>query len=170
MCCENKLVLPCFCLFILVLWNCYFLPVFIQFSLGCCELLFYVTVNRTLQVRWGEKGSTEEGARLEKAKNAVITMPEEVEETIVRRPPSRPPPTYLHHTHQQSKWYTPIKVSVYLRSRNLQYIGYYIQNSSLGQGPQRVKEQWRAPQQKCFACVALNCRVSGTIGPLGTSE
>lgn len=64
---------------------------------------------KRMEVRWGDKGSTEEGARLEKAKNAVVTMPEEVEEPIIRKPPSRPPPTYQHHTPQQSKWYTPIK-------------------------------------------------------------
>lgn len=59
-----------------------------------------------LQVRWGDKGSTEEGARLEKAKNAVVTLPEEEEEPIRPRPPRAPP------THQppQTKWYTPIKV------------------------------------------------------------
>lgn len=62
-----------------------------------------------MEVRWGDKGSTEEGARLEKAKNAVVTMPEEVEEPIIRRPPRRPPPTYIPQTQPQSKWYTPIK-------------------------------------------------------------
>uniref|UniRef100_A0A8C7RPW3 Anthrax toxin receptor n=1 Tax=Oncorhynchus mykiss TaxID=8022 RepID=A0A8C7RPW3_ONCMY len=63
---------------------------------------------KRMEVRWGEKGSTEEGARLEKAKNAVVTMVEEVEEPIIRKPmPQRPPPTY--HTPEQSKWYTPIK-------------------------------------------------------------
>ncbi|XP_044030052.1 ANTXR cell adhesion molecule 2b isoform X2 [Siniperca chuatsi] len=61
---------------------------------------------KRMEVRWGEKGSTEEGSRLEKAKNAVITMPEEVEEPIIPRPPPRPPPVY---NPQQSKWYTPIK-------------------------------------------------------------
>ncbi|XP_070299351.1 anthrax toxin receptor 2 [Salvelinus sp. IW2-2015] len=66
-------------------------------------------VDARKNVRWGEKGSTEEGARLEKAKNAVVTMvEEEVEEPIIRKPmPQRPPPTY--HTPEQSKWYTPIK-------------------------------------------------------------
>ncbi|KAL2100290.1 hypothetical protein ACEWY4_004684 [Coilia grayii] len=64
---------------------------------------------KRMEVRWGEKGSTEEGARLEMAKNAVVKMPEEVDEPIIRKPPSRPPPTYQHHTHPQSKWYTPIK-------------------------------------------------------------
>ncbi|MEE6460198.1 hypothetical protein FKM82_000888, partial [Ascaphus truei] len=60
----------------------------------CCKL-----------VRWGEKGSTEEGARLEKAKNAVVTMPEEQEEILQPKP-------YKHkstsHT-PQAKWYSPIK-------------------------------------------------------------
>lgn len=91
----------------------------VKFSFGCWKLLFYKGLHHIIQVRWGEKGSTEEGARLEKAKNAVVTMPEEVEEPIVRRPPSRPPPTYLHHTHQQSKWYTPIKVSIDLKIHHL---------------------------------------------------
>ncbi|XP_070781309.1 anthrax toxin receptor 2-like [Enoplosus armatus] len=61
---------------------------------------------KRMEVRWGEKGSTEEGSRLTKAKNAVISMPEEVEEPIIRRPPPRPPPVY---NPPQSKWYTPIK-------------------------------------------------------------
>uniref|UniRef100_UPI0037E7D72B anthrax toxin receptor 2-like n=1 Tax=Semicossyphus pulcher TaxID=241346 RepID=UPI0037E7D72B len=62
---------------------------------------------RRMEVRWGQKGSTEEGSRLEKAKNAVITLPEEVEEPIIPRPPPRPPPVY--NPPPQSKWYTPIK-------------------------------------------------------------
>lgn len=61
-----------------------------------------------LKVRWGDKGSTEEGARLEKAKNAVVTLPEEPEEPVRPRPP-RPKPT---HQPPQTKWYTPIKVTV----------------------------------------------------------
>nr|XP_060635329.1 anthrax toxin receptor 2 isoform X2 [Anolis sagrei ordinatus] len=61
---------------------------------------------KRMEVRWGDKGSTEEGARLEKAKNAVVTVPEETEEPFQPRPPkpkptSPPPP--------QEKWYTPIK-------------------------------------------------------------
>ncbi|KAJ8398100.1 hypothetical protein AAFF_G00431770 [Aldrovandia affinis] len=60
---------------------------------------------KRMEVRWGEKGSTEEGARLEKAKNAVISVPEEVEESIMRKP-QRSTTTYQH---QESKWYTPIK-------------------------------------------------------------
>ncbi|XP_029920927.1 ANTXR cell adhesion molecule 2b [Myripristis murdjan] len=62
---------------------------------------------KRMEVRWGEKGSTEEGARLEKAKNAVVTMPEEEDEPVIRRPPPRPPPVYTPPP--QSKWYTPIK-------------------------------------------------------------
>ncbi|KAL4617485.1 anthrax toxin receptor 2 [Arapaima gigas] len=61
---------------------------------------------KRMEVRWGEKGSTEEGARLEKAKNAVVSVPEEVEEPVIKKPPKRPSPTYQH---QESKWYTPIK-------------------------------------------------------------
>ncbi|KAK2818973.1 hypothetical protein Q5P01_024534 [Channa striata] len=62
---------------------------------------------KRMEVRWGLKGSTEEGSRLEKAKNAVVTMPEEVDEPIIPRPPPRPPPVY--NPSSQSKWYTPIK-------------------------------------------------------------
>uniref|UniRef100_A0A2K6TZ64 ANTXR cell adhesion molecule 2 n=1 Tax=Saimiri boliviensis boliviensis TaxID=39432 RepID=A0A2K6TZ64_SAIBB len=60
---------------------------------------------KRMEVRWGDKGSTEEGARLEKAKNAVVKIPEETEEPIRPRPP-RPKPTYQP---PQTKWYTPIK-------------------------------------------------------------
>nr|ACD47034.1 ASL1/Antrx2 fusion protein [Mus musculus] len=59
---------------------------------------------KRMEVRWGDKGSTEEGARLEKAKNAVVMVPEE-EIPIPSRPP-RPRPT---HQAPQTKWYTPIK-------------------------------------------------------------
>lgn len=58
-------------------------------------------------MRWGEKGSTEEGAKLDKPKNAVVKMPEqefEPYEPKPRKPPRRPP--------QQRRWYTPIKVSL----------------------------------------------------------
>ncbi|KFO37883.1 Anthrax toxin receptor 2 [Fukomys damarensis] len=60
---------------------------------------------KRMEVRWGDKGSTEEGARLEKAKNAVVTLPEEEEEPI--RP--RPPRSQATHQPPQTKWYTPIK-------------------------------------------------------------
>uniref|UniRef100_A0A673GVX5 Anthrax toxin receptor n=1 Tax=Sinocyclocheilus rhinocerous TaxID=307959 RepID=A0A673GVX5_9TELE len=56
-------------------------------------------------VRWGEKGSTEEGARLEKAKNAVVSIQEETEEPMIKKSPTSP-----HTYHQsESKWYTPIR-------------------------------------------------------------
>uniref|UniRef100_A0A2K6G3C4 Anthrax toxin receptor n=1 Tax=Propithecus coquereli TaxID=379532 RepID=A0A2K6G3C4_PROCO len=60
---------------------------------------------KRMEVRWGDKGSTEEGARLEKAKNAVVKIPEEAEEPARPRPP-RPRPA---HQPPQTKWYTPIK-------------------------------------------------------------
>ncbi|XP_074474945.1 ANTXR cell adhesion molecule 2b isoform X1 [Sebastes fasciatus] len=60
-----------------------------------------------MEVRWGQSGSTEEGSRLTKAKNAVVTMPEGADEPMVPRPPPRPPPVY--NPPPQSKWYTPIK-------------------------------------------------------------
>lgn len=60
------------------------------------------------QVRWGDKGSTEEGARLEKAKNAVVKLPEETEEPFHPKPPKRKPTSPA----MQQKWYTPIKVPV----------------------------------------------------------
>ena len=60
-------------------------------------------------MRWGEKGSTEEGAKLDKPKNAVVKMPDqefEPYEPKPRKPPRRPP--------QQRRWYSPIKVSHYI--------------------------------------------------------
>lgn len=62
---------------------------------------------KRMEVRWGQMGSTEEGSRLEKAKNAVVTMPEGPEEPVVPRPPPRPPPVYVPPP--QSRWYSPIK-------------------------------------------------------------
>lgn len=60
------------------------------------------------QVRWGGKGSTEEGAKLEKPKNAVIKMPDQEFEMLDSRhykSRSFKPP-------QQRKWYTPVKVFI----------------------------------------------------------
>ncbi|XP_078386830.1 anthrax toxin receptor 1 isoform X1 [Cetorhinus maximus] len=59
---------------------------------------------KRMEVRWGDKGSTEEGAKLEKPKNAVIKMPDQEFEPLDPRPykPRRPPPG-------QRKWYTPVK-------------------------------------------------------------
>ncbi|XP_053188550.1 anthrax toxin receptor 1 [Scomber japonicus] len=59
---------------------------------------------KRMEVRWGEKGSTEEGAKLDKPKNAVVKMPEQEFEPYEPKPrkPSRRAP-------QQRRWYTPIK-------------------------------------------------------------
>ncbi|MEQ2269169.1 hypothetical protein XENORESO_000688, partial [Xenotaenia resolanae] len=57
------------------------------------------------KVRWGEKGSTEEGARLEKAKNAKVSIIEDVDEPMIKRPTPKPP----GNQQAESKWYTPIK-------------------------------------------------------------
>ncbi|XP_068429504.1 anthrax toxin receptor 2-like isoform X2 [Clinocottus analis] len=62
---------------------------------------------KRMEVRWGQMGCTEEGARLEKAKNAVVTMPEGVEEPVMPQRPPRAPP--VCNAPSQSKWYTPIK-------------------------------------------------------------
>lgn len=61
-----------------------------------------------VQVRWGDRGSTEEGAKLEKAKNARVTLPDveyEFEFT-----PSRTLNNGTRKPISPSKWYTPIKV------------------------------------------------------------
>ncbi len=58
-----------------------------------------------VQVRWGGKGSTEEGAKLEKPKNAVIKMPEQEFE------PFEPKPKKANRKPAQDrKWYSPIRV------------------------------------------------------------
>ncbi|KAM6306205.1 anthrax toxin receptor-like [Aegotheles albertisi] len=60
---------------------------------------------KRMEVRWGDKGSTEEGAKLEKPKNAIIKLPEqeyEPWEPKPKKPHVRKPPL-------QRKWYTPIK-------------------------------------------------------------
>lgn len=57
------------------------------------------------QVRWGDKGSTEEGAKLEKAKNARVVMPEQEFDL-----PSPRPYYSLHKSIRPQKWYSPIKV------------------------------------------------------------
>lgn len=58
-----------------------------------------------MEVRWGGKGSTEEGAKLEKPKNAVVKMPEQEFEPFEPKPKK-------HHDRkrpQDRKWYTPIQ-------------------------------------------------------------
>uniref|UniRef100_A0A3B5LYK5 ANTXR cell adhesion molecule 2a n=1 Tax=Xiphophorus couchianus TaxID=32473 RepID=A0A3B5LYK5_9TELE len=62
---------------------------------------------KRMEVKWGEKGSTEEGARLEKAKNAKVSEPEDVEEPMIKRPKPKPA---SNNRQAESKWYTPIKV------------------------------------------------------------
>ncbi|XP_072109237.1 anthrax toxin receptor 2 isoform X2 [Mobula birostris] len=59
---------------------------------------------KRMEVKWGDKGSTEEGARLEKAKNAVVTSPGYEEEPLAPRSP-KPPPSVQN----SPKWYDPIK-------------------------------------------------------------
>ncbi|XP_029018382.1 ANTXR cell adhesion molecule 2a isoform X2 [Betta splendens] len=61
---------------------------------------------KRMEVRWGERGSTEEGARLEKAKNAKVSVPEDVEQPALKRPRPQPAPA---HRAAQNRWYTPIK-------------------------------------------------------------
>uniref|UniRef100_A0A8C7Y8E7 ANTXR cell adhesion molecule 1b n=1 Tax=Oryzias sinensis TaxID=183150 RepID=A0A8C7Y8E7_9TELE len=59
---------------------------------------------KRMEVRWGDKGSTEEGAKLEKAKNARVVMPAQEFDP--------PLPRQHYHTHKSfrpQKWYSPIK-------------------------------------------------------------
>ncbi|XP_026199557.1 anthrax toxin receptor 1-like [Anabas testudineus] len=60
---------------------------------------------KRMEVRWGEKGSTEEGAKLEKAKNAKVKMPEQ--EYVA--PPTRVLNNGMHKPPGPRKWYSPIK-------------------------------------------------------------
>uniref|UniRef100_A0A8C4Q2V7 Anthrax toxin receptor 1 n=1 Tax=Eptatretus burgeri TaxID=7764 RepID=A0A8C4Q2V7_EPTBU len=60
---------------------------------------------KQMEVRWGDKGSTEEGAKLAKAKNAVVSMPPE-EEALHMNAPRYPPTAPVQ---PQTHWYTPIK-------------------------------------------------------------
>ncbi|XP_057675680.1 anthrax toxin receptor 1 [Corythoichthys intestinalis] len=60
---------------------------------------------KRMEVRWGDKGSTEEGAKLEKAKNARVVMPEEEPDE-----PAPPRPRYhVRRSVHSHKWYSPIK-------------------------------------------------------------
>uniref|UniRef100_A0A8C0RZN2 Anthrax toxin receptor 1 n=1 Tax=Canis lupus familiaris TaxID=9615 RepID=A0A8C0RZN2_CANLF len=60
---------------------------------------------KRMEVRWGEKGSTEEGAKLEKAKNARVKMPEQEYEF----PEPRNLNNNLRRPSSPRKWYSPIK-------------------------------------------------------------
>lgn len=60
---------------------------------------------KRMEVRWGEKGSTDEGAKLEKAKNARVKMPEQEFEA----PPTRILNNGMRKPPGPRKWYSPIK-------------------------------------------------------------
>ncbi|KAG7476344.1 hypothetical protein MATL_G00081890 [Megalops atlanticus] len=62
---------------------------------------------KRMEVRWGDKGSTEEGAKLEKAKNARVKMPEQEYEL----PPVRTlnNGAAMRKPLSGRKWYSPIK-------------------------------------------------------------
>ncbi|TFJ99746.1 very-long-chain enoyl-CoA reductase [Platysternon megacephalum] len=63
---------------------------------------------KRMEVRWGEKGSTEEGAKLEKAKNARVKMPEQEYEF----PEPRNLGNSMRRSSSRRRWYTPIKVGL----------------------------------------------------------
>uniref|UniRef100_A0A8C1CK89 Anthrax toxin receptor 1 n=1 Tax=Cyprinus carpio carpio TaxID=630221 RepID=A0A8C1CK89_CYPCA len=60
---------------------------------------------KRMEVRWGDKGSTEEGAKLEKAKNARVKMPEQEFEF----PTTRTLNNGMRKPISPQKWYSPIK-------------------------------------------------------------
>ncbi|XP_059401252.1 anthrax toxin receptor 1 isoform X2 [Carassius carassius] len=60
---------------------------------------------KRMEVRWGDKGSTEEGAKLEKAKNARVKMPEQEFEFSTTRTLNNGMRKPISH----QKWYSPIK-------------------------------------------------------------
>uniref|UniRef100_A0AAY5KFE3 Anthrax toxin receptor 1 n=1 Tax=Esox lucius TaxID=8010 RepID=A0AAY5KFE3_ESOLU len=60
---------------------------------------------KRMEVRWGDRGSTEEGAKLEKAKNARVTLPEQEFDM----PPTRTLNNGMHKPISPQTWYSPIK-------------------------------------------------------------
>ncbi|XP_076141063.1 anthrax toxin receptor 1-like [Alosa pseudoharengus] len=60
---------------------------------------------KRMEVRWGDKGSTEEGAKLELAKNARVKLPEQEYEY----PPTRTLNNGRRKPISSHKWYSPIK-------------------------------------------------------------
>ncbi|KAK3528980.1 hypothetical protein QTP70_014124 [Hemibagrus guttatus] len=60
---------------------------------------------KRMEVRWGGKGSTEEGAKLEKPKNAVVKMPEQEYEPFEPKPKKQG----NKKAPQNRKWYSPIR-------------------------------------------------------------
>ncbi|KAJ0067466.1 hypothetical protein NL108_007925, partial [Boleophthalmus pectinirostris] len=63
---------------------------------------------KRMEVRWGEKGSTEEGAKLEKAKNAKVKMPDE----YASASPTRVLNNGMHRPLRPQKWYSPIQTKL----------------------------------------------------------
>uniref|UniRef100_A0A3B4ADP9 Anthrax toxin receptor 1 n=1 Tax=Periophthalmus magnuspinnatus TaxID=409849 RepID=A0A3B4ADP9_9GOBI len=64
---------------------------------------------KRMEVRWGEKGSTEEGAKLEKAKNAKVKMPDH---EYVSASPTRVLNNGMHRPLRPQKWYSPIQTKL----------------------------------------------------------
>lgn len=62
-----------------------------------------------MEVRWGERGSTEEGAKLEKAKNAKVKMPEQEYESAF---PTRVLNNGIQRPLRPQKWYSPIQTKL----------------------------------------------------------
>ncbi|KAM6446297.1 anthrax toxin receptor-like isoform 1-T1 [Liasis olivaceus] len=60
---------------------------------------------KRMEVKWGDKGSTEEGAKLEKPKNAIIKLPEQEYEPWEPKPKKY----HLQKLPSQRTWYSPIK-------------------------------------------------------------
>ncbi|KAG5831685.1 hypothetical protein ANANG_G00306360 [Anguilla anguilla] len=60
---------------------------------------------KRMEVRWGGKGSTEEGAKLEKPKNAVVKMPEQEFEPYEPKPRKHG----CRRRTTERRWYTPIQ-------------------------------------------------------------
>ncbi|XP_035247215.1 anthrax toxin receptor 1-like [Anguilla anguilla] len=60
---------------------------------------------KRMEVRWGDKGSTDEGSKLEKARNARVKLPEQEYEM----PPVRTLNNGMRKPLRPRKWYSPIK-------------------------------------------------------------
>lgn len=60
---------------------------------------------KRMEVHWGDKGSTEEGAKLEKPKNAIVKMPDQEYEPYEPKPRKPDGHRFAHHR----KWYSPIQ-------------------------------------------------------------
>ncbi|MGH0169295.1 UNVERIFIED_CONTAM: hypothetical protein FKN15_060001 [Acipenser sinensis] len=93
---------------------------------------------KRMEVRWGERGSTEEGAKLEKAKNARVKLPEQEFDL----PPSRSLNNSMYKPAGPRKWYSPIK-------GKLDALW-----SLLRKGYDRVSVMRPLPGDKCYATVS----------------